>query len=763
MLIVLAVVVPVRSQVAVGKWRDHLSYSSAYRVEDAGDRIYCSSYDALFYYDLDDHTVNRLNKTTPTQLSDIGISTFAYDARTGDVVVAYNNANVDIIRDDKVVNINDIKRSNIGGSKKINNISFNNRKVYLSCAFGVVVIDMNRDEISETYYLGAEGSAMNVNDIAFTDSLIVAATDSGIYTAPKGSAMLSVYSTWSRDNSTLLAGQCVVRLGTDSEDHLLALTRGESDTTLYRETASMAFAPFLSGDIESFKICQGGLVVSRSNKVEIYDKNGTLRQSVGDVDWMEMSPNDAIMDKDGRLWVAHKWSSLVTVDRDATSVQSLGPEGPWSRNAYRVVSFDSTLYLCPGGHRTTYAGVYNAADVFINKGLDWRSLDDSEGILNGKMDVCDVAINPRDKRQMMVSSWGSGIIEVKDNKVIGFYDDHNSEGAIVRYSLGDYNVVLTGGVAYDIDGNLWITNSLVDAALAVRYNDGKWKKFSTMGVVTSDIDRIIWDSIYDLKIFWGRANRIFVHDGESKLAYIDPNYGAKLETSSVNCVEQDHGGQLWIGTNKGIKVSYNLGKAFENGGNGEMSPVTCNNILFSENGITEYLMAYENVTCIAVDGANRKWIGTSTGGLYLLSANGLQQLEHFTASNSPLFSDKIISLAVMPWSGELFIVTDKGVQSYRGTATYAFATPMEEVYAFPNPVRPDYEGTIAIKGFTRNALVHITDAAGNTVYSTRAAGGQAVWDGRTHDGRKVSSGVYYVFASSDDGGMKSATKIMIIR
>lgn len=762
-MIVLAVVVPVRSQVAVGKWRDHLSYSSAYRVEDAGDRIYCSSYDALFYYDLDDHTVNRLNKTTPTQLSDIGISTFAYDARTGDVVVAYNNANVDIIRDDKVVNINDIKRSNIGGSKKINNISFNNRKVYLSCAFGVVVIDMNRDEISETYFLGAEGSAMNVNDIAFTDSLIVAATDSGIYTAPKGSAMLSVYSTWSRDNSTLLAGQCVVRLGTDSEGHLLTLTRGESDTTLYRETAAMAFAPFLSGDIESFKICQGGLVVSRSNKVEIYDNNGTLRQSVGDVDWMEMSPNDAIMDKDGRLWVAHKWSSLVTVDRDATSVQSLGPEGPWSRNAYRVVSFDSTLYLCPGGHRTTYAGVYNAADVFINKGLDWRSLDDSEGILNGKMDVCDVAINPRDKRQMMVSSWGSGIIEVKDNNVIGFYDDHNSEGAIVRYSLGDYNVVLTGGVAYDIDGNLWITNSLVDAALAVRYNDGKWKKFSTMGVVTSDIDRIIWDSIYDLKIFWGRANRIFVHDGESKLAYIDPNYGAKLETSSVNCVEQDHGGQLWIGTNKGIKVSYNLGKAFENGGNGEMSPVTCNNILFSENGITEYLMAYENVTCIAVDGANRKWIGTSTGGLYLLSANGLQQLEHFTASNSPLFSDKIISLAVMPWSGELFIVTDKGVQSYRGTATYAFATPMEEVYAFPNPVRPDYEGTIAIKGFTRNALVHITDAAGNTVYSTRAAGGQAVWDGRTHDGRKVSSGVYYVFASSDDGGMKSATKIMIIR
>ena len=763
MLLVLALTAPAKAQVAVGKWRDHLSYSSVYKVEAAGDRIYCSSYDALFYYDLDDHTVNRMNKTTTPQLSDIGVSTFACDARSNGVVVAYNNANIDIIRDDKVININDIKRSNIGGSKRVNNISFNNRKVYLSCAFGVVVIDMNRDEISETYYLGTEGSAMNVNDIAFTDSLIVAATDSGIYTAPKGSAMLGVYSTWHRDNSTLLAGQCVTRLGTDNGGRLLVLARGESDTTLYVETGAMAFAPFLSGDIESFKVCQYGLVVCRSNKVEVYGSNGSLRQTFGDVDWMEMRPNDATLDRDGRLWVAHKWSSLVTVDNDATSVQSLGPDGPWNRNAYRVVSFDSTLYLCPGGHRTTYEGVYNAADVFINKGLDWRTLDDDNGLLGGKMDVCDVAVNPRDKRQMMVASWGSGIIEVKDNKVVGFYDDQNSDGALVRFSLGDYNVVLTGGLAYDLDGNLWMTNSLVDAALAVRYGDGKWKKFSTMGVVTSDIDRIIWDSIYGFKIFWGRANRIFVHDGESKLAYIDPNNGAKLETSSVNCVVQDHAGQLWIGTNKGIKVSYNLGNAFGNGGNGEMSPVTCNNILFSENGITEYLMAYENITSIVVDGANRKWVGTSTGGLYLLSANGLQQLEHFTASNSPLFSDKIISLAIMPWSGELYVVTDKGVQSYRGTATYGFDTPMKEIYAFPNPVRPDYEGAIAIKGFTRNALVHITDAAGNTVYATRANGGQAVWDGKTHDGKKVSSGVYYVFASSEDGGMKSATKIMIIR
>ena len=117
----------------------------------------------------------------------------------------------------------------------------------------------------------------------------------------------------------------------------------------------------------------------------------------------------------------------------------------------------------------------------------------------------------------------------------------------------------------------------------------------------------------------------------------------------------------------------------------------------------------------------------------------------------------------MPWSGELFVVTDKGVQSYRASATYAFDSPLEDIHAFPNPVRPDYDGLIAIKGFSRNAIVHITDAAGNTVYSTKSDGGQAVWDGRNHEGKKVASGVYYVFASSEDGSVRSATKILVVR
>ena len=200
---------------------------------------------------------------------------------------------------------------------------------------------------------------------------------------------------------------------------------------------------------------------------------------------------------------------------------------------------------------------------------------------------------------------------------------------------------------------------------------------------------------------------------------------SKLETSTVNYLVQDRSNELWIGTDKGIKVIYNTSNAFANGGHGEMAPISCNNILYSEDDKVEYLLAYENISCIAVDGGNRKWIGTAAGGIFLLSDNGLV--------------------------------------SYNGTATYANSKPNTEVYAYPNPVRPEYNGNIAIKGLTRDALVHISDVSGKVVFSTQSEGGQAIWNGKNAEGNRVASGVYYVFASDKYGKNRSVAKILFIK
>lgn len=763
LLATLAGFLPSQAQLALGKWRDHLSYNTIYKVCATNDKVYCSAAGGLFYYDMEDMTINRLNKTT--NLNDVGISTFAYDPQTRCLVVAYNNANIDIVRNDVTINISDIKRSNIGGNRKINNICFHNRCAYLSCGFGIVVVDLTRMEIKETYYLGADGTYMNINDIAFTDSLIVAATDNGVMYAPHSSNVLNIVSSWSLDTTSLIASSTVSRLlSTNGKIMALAYSPG-SDTAIYEAGNDMVFYPWLSGNINNINYRNNKTIVCYNDHIEIYSLDKSLIYNLGTIDWMKMEPNDADLTDDGRLWIAHKWAALAMIEPDeATSVTILAPPRPNDDNVFRLTSFDKELFVAPGGHTTTFANSYLPANIYTFSNEEWHSLNDPNRLLNSAFDIIDIAVNPRDNKQRMAAAWGSGIVEINGNTVTNLYTDSNTNGVLTPYDIGGFRSLRTGGVTFDRRGNAWIINSLSPNALNVRHADGSWQSFNTLSMVGGgDIDHIIWDSINDMKIFWGHANRIYLHDGEGKMAYIDPNNGSRLETSMVNCVVQDHNGNFWIGTNKGIKVVYDAYKAFQNGGNGEKSPITCSNILYNENGISEYLLAYESVTCIAVDGANRKWIGTSTGGLYLISANGLEQITHFNADNSPLFSDKIVTLAIMPWSGELFIGTDKGLQSYRASATYAFDTPMEDIHAFPNPVRPDYDGPIAIKGFTRNALVHVTDAAGQTVFSTRANGGQAVWNGRNLQGQRVASGVYYVFASAEDGSMRSATKILIVR
>ena len=275
-----------------------------------------------------------------------------------------------------------------------------------------------------------------------------------------------------------------------------------------------------------------------------------------------------------------------------------------------------------------------------------------------------MAVDPKDRKHISATSWGYGVLDIHNKVIDTLFDQTNSQGALVPFTSGSFTHLRVSGLAYDKQGNLWITNSLVDRGLVVRYHDGSWRNFDISPILQGlandkkEIDKLVWDSVTDYKWFIGKANRIYVHDGVNKLAYVNPNNGSKLETHTVTCLVQDRSGDLWFGTDKGIKVIYDGYRAFANGGRGEMAPVNCSNILYNEDGINEYLMAYESITCMAVDGANRKWVGTSNNGLYLISANGLEQLHHFTTANSPLASDKIVNSPKVYTSFLLYLLSE---------------------------------------------------------------------------------------------------------
>lgn len=750
-----------KAQVPVGEWSDHASFVTVHSVCSTPERVYAATRMAMFYYEKEDFEVKALTKTNG--LTDVGISTFAYDERSHCLLVAYTNSSIDLKFGSQTYHIADIRYSNISGDKQIYHVRFNNGKAYLATGFGIVVVNLARHEIEETYYLGNQGGYGTVYDVAFTDSMIVAGTDNGLLYAPKSSNRLHIYDVWTLDTLSPLHGRSVRELLTSQGRIMASTCRDNPDTsTIYYQTVDGYWDSLRRDHVESIKSHNGFVMVNKNYCVEIYDADFQLETVLN-----ALSSWDVDIDADGTLWVGHAWAGLLKMPKDYTQSHAIAPPGPANDDdVYSINAQYDKVYVCRGGKKPTYENAYLQANISYNEQKRWEQFDFSD--IARVTDILSVVVDPTDRRHVSASAWGSGVVDCYNGKARELYNASNVS-AIQIYSKDDFEHQRIGGLAYDWYGDLWITNSLVDRGLVVRHKNGDWQSFDITPMLNGlsgekrEIDKIIWDSIRGYKWFAGRANRIYIHDGKDKMAYVNPNNGSKLETHTVTCLVQDRSGDIWFGTDKGLKVIYDGYRAFSNGGRGEQAPVNCNNILYSEDGIYEYLMAYESITCIAVDGANRKWVGTSNNGLYLISANGLEQLEHFTMANSPLNSNKIVALSVHPTTGELYIGTNMGVQSYRATATYADAEPSVDIHAFPNPVRPEYDGPIAIKGFTRDALVHITDARGHVVFSTNAHGGQAIWNGRTTTGEKVASGTYFVFASDKSGGMRTVAKILMIR
>jgi len=756
--------------VAICEWRDHSSFVGVRQVCAGQERVYAATRMAMFAYERGEYAARPLTKRTG--LTDVGVGSIAYDDRLGCMVVAYGNSSVDILRDGGVNHIADIRYSSISGDRKIYHVRFDGEMAYLATGFGIVVVDLGRKEIVETYYLGQHGTAMPIYDVAFTDSLIVAATDDGVIFAPKGSSRLRIADIWQRDTLSPLQGMSV-RMLEESRGRLVAAACYDNpdSMTVFFQQYDGSWDNRGVSRVVSLRCHNGYVLLNHFDRIEIFDEDFQKQADLANIPQYGMAAWDADIDADGTLWVGHVWAGLLRMPAGYAEAESIYPAGPATDdNVYSLTATAERLYVCPGGKQPTYASSFidGGMAIFDNGKKRWSSMGRG-GVTSRFMDVLNMAVDPLDRHHVSATSWGFGVLDIRDDVAQTLFDESNTDGALVPYRMGDFVHLRVSGLAYDREGNLWVTNSLVNNGLAVRYRSGEWASFDITPLFNGlrgeqlEIDKILWDSVYGYKWFAGRANRIYVHDGEGRMAYVNPNQGSRLETHAVNCMVQDRSGDIWFGTDKGIKVIYDGYRAFANGGRGEQSPVTCSNILYSEDGIYEYLMAYEGITCMAVDGANRKWVGTTNNGLYLVSANGLEELAHFTTANSPLYSDKISTLAVHPETGVVYIGTAYGLQSYRSTATAAENLPSANIYAFPNPVRPDYEGPIAIKGFMRDALVHVTDTRGHVVFSTTAQGGQAIWNGRTVNGDRVASGTYYVFASDTGGTMRSVAKILIVR
>lgn len=646
----------------IGTWKAYMAYHDITEIEKGGNILYVLASDNLYSYNTNDHSIQTYDKTTV--LSDCGIAHIAWCQGAKSLVILYSNNNIDILdQSDNITNLSDYYNKSMTEDKTVYSIDINGQYAYLSTGFGIVIINVSKAEITNTYNLGFR------IDYSYVEGnyIYAASSTNGLYRGLMTDNLLDK-SNWSR------VGDYVPRTKTvDSE--LLALA------------------------------------------------------------------------------------------------QTLDPGGP-KYNYFGFMRFtQGRLYTCNGVFGASYDPQRpGTIQVLDNDG--WTIYQDNIAELTGHsyMDLSELDVDPADKDHVYACG-RTGLYEFRNGQFVKHYNYDNSPIVAVTGLEGNKDYVLVQGIKYDTSKNLWCLNSYGKNNILLFSNNTEWtQKFKeelmlTQTMSLQNMKNIIFDSrglMWFINEHWNKPSLICYQPSTEGIkvysSFVNED-GTTVNVTFVRCVAEDKDRNIWIGTNMGpLQLPANQIGTDDD---------TFNQIKVPRNdgtNLADYLLTGVDVTCMAVDGGGRKWFGTNGLGAYLISEDNYSEIHHFTVSNSDIISNNVQSIAIDQQTGEVFFGTDKGLCSYMSDAT----EPNEEmnkdnVYAYPNPVRPDYTGLITVTGLSYDADVKIVTSNGVLVAQGRSNGGMFTWDGTDLKGKRVVSGVYFVQTATQDGSSGTVCKIAIVR
>lgn len=736
----------------VGTWNAYPAYTDIKRIEDTGSIVFVLASGGLYSYNPTDQSIQTYDKVNA--LSDCGISDIAWCRQAGRLVVVYENYNIDLVSaDGKVTNMSEYYNKSLTEDKTINNITINGTDAYLSTGFGIVRIDVRNAAISDTYNLGVK-----VNATALSGNYIFAATADGMYRASMNDN-LADKSKWTRYSTKTFTHLLLLN------GELIGLNNGEAfvmDKTA--DKFEQFYTPWfsrakISGDR---MLCYG---TSHTYIIKSTDKKQDIAMSFGGIEYSPSDDSYWLNDTDGKL-------TKVTIDDNGniqTSLTGVAPEGP-KYNYFGFMNFiNGKLYTC-GGRGDP---IRNACIQVYDKSKGWTIYpDDFASTLDyNYKGAMSLDIDPKDPSHLFMGSQ-AGMYEFRNGELVNIFTLDNSplQGAKVVPDNNKKNYTLVSSVKFDSEGRLWCLNSVASSASLFEYSDGNWTSHHKSELVNSEgysmanMVGTIFDSrnlMWFCSTDWRKPALICYQPSTDALKlysrFINQD-GTSLIAENVTCVQEDLEGNIWIGTAAGPLM---LTAADIANGNETFTQVKVPRN--DGTNYADYLLDGISISSIAIDGGGRKWFGTDDSGVFLISADNMTQLQHFTAENSSLLSDVIESVAIDGTTGEVFFGTDKGLCSYMSDASQTSEKmDKDNVYAYPNPVRPDYTGLITVTGLTLNADVKIVTVNGTLVAEGRSNGGMFTWDGCDKSGRRVASGVYMVQTATSDGKKGTVCKIAIV-
>jgi hypothetical protein len=747
-----------KGQTPVGSWSDHLVYNTAKSVAVGSKEVYASTGSSIIVYNKDFNELKKMSRIDG--LTETGISTIAWSEEFKALVIAYTSTNIDLVKNNIIFNIPDISRKYIPGKKEINRIRTNGKYAYMASSFGIVIVDINKKEIYDTWKPGNGSENSEVLDITFGNGKIFAATSNGVYSGDLSNPGLSFFGNWNLINilpdpnakytSLVYSGGKLYanRYDPYSDGDLVYVVDGTSSLFSYLQGVYN----------KSFDQASSGFTISSSASLRYYNNDGSLNKTISSYNNDILStPNiyQAVADNSD-IWIADLKSGLIRCE-NMSVFSLLALPGPASNNVISITSVNGKTLICDGALTATWTNTGRPMKVSILEENTWTSI-----IPASKTDAMRAIADPANTNHIFISAWGMGLFEYLNNDLVKQYTEANSP---LQTIIPGFPYVRICGMVYDNDNNLWITQSEVQGSIKVLKPDGTW----IVNPVTIDAPRIGDIIIAKSGFKWivlPIGNGLFILDDNNTPDVFSDDRYKKMQikdtenklVSTVYSIAEDLSGNIWVGTNEGPLVYYNPEKVFDT----DLKAFRLKTPRNDGTGLADLILGTEAINSISVDGANRKWLGTQSSGAYLLSADGTKLIRNYNEANSPILSNTIVSLSVDNKTGEVWFGTLKGIQSVRGDATSG-GEKFSKVYTFPNPVREDFTGNVTITGLTRDSQIRITDISGNLVYETVSDGGLATWDLKTYNGKRVATGVYLVFCSSSDGSESAVTKMLVIR
>jgi hypothetical protein len=756
------------AQIPMGSWKYHVASMKAIDIVSDGERIFTALENGLYIYN--PFTEESVLKTALNGLSDIEISCLYHDATDNAIYIGYTNGNIDKWQAGKITNLPAIKLAQISNSKRINKFERNGAFIYVANDFSIVLIDVAKEEIKDTYY--PTNGLEAIVDVALTTDSIFALTSTQMFKGLRSNPALPDYSQWDRD----------LRFPFQSENKYKELQTFNQQFWVLRSNdaygqdsvfrlkndllVNVINEPF-SYEINSIQNLSGQMAIAIDGGFFLYNADG-LQLSTYSASLLDRWINPSRVCQIGNsYWTADQAWGLQE-HPNVFTCKRYPIEGLANQFVYTMDWQEGVLAVGSGRLEAEIAPAFTRNGIHILEENQWRSHNTpkvSSWDYNKIWDFISIAVNPKNPKEIAAGTYSFAPLTLLNETDSLVFDQSNSP--LEPVSIGN-GWSLISGLKFDPKGNLWVANGYTDRPIKMRQSNGVWvSHYVGTGAANKQTTKLEID--FQDNIWMGTyANGLvgLQHQGTlddpSDDQYIQLTSGellGNLPSNKITALAADFDGELWIGTDAGFAVLYNANGSFTAGaGNYDAQ-----RILIPFEGNFEEVLGDANITDIEVDGGNRKWMSTANAGLVLLSPDGTQIIAQYNEDNSPLISNTIFDIEINQQTGELYIVTDKGLVSFRIDATYEDAT-YETLNVFPNPVKPDYFGPITIQGIRYNSDVKVTDAAGNLIYKTQSNGGTATWNGQNLNGEKVPTGVYFFWTANNyQGGDRKVAKVLVIR